>query len=193
VTGSTGSFVPDQPLLEPEEVAFIVALRGRLANVERLHQASQDERHEWERTYGPEEPYIALDHKGGDAYGAAAEALVETAVGAFDLVARALGVTGWQASYAELEFLRRSRGIKGPFGLYSMEDALYPQYDLHQRLRELRWSDETVRWLGDCAEYALAARGDGVVAARVADHWRWLVAQRDAHAKGHPGSPDGAA
>jgi hypothetical protein len=172
-------YEPDQPLLEPEEVAFVLAFRERLAKVERLYQEAVDDRREWERTHGPEEPYVALDGKAADAYSECAETLAATALDAFNLVAKALGVTGWQASYAELEFLRRSRGIKGPFGLYSMEDALYPQYDLHQRLHDLRWSDETVTWLGDCAEYALATKDDGFVAGRVADHWRWLVAQRD--------------
>lgn len=175
-------YEPDQPLLEPEEVAFILALRERLRNIERLHQKSQVERREWEATHAEDEFYSALSIEGsagGEAYSQCAEAMAATAVDAFNLVARAVGASGWQASWAELEFLRRSRRIEGPWGVYTMEDALYPQYDLHQRLQDLRWSDDTVKWLGDCAEYALALRESNVVAPRVADHWRWLVAQRD--------------
>lgn len=178
-------YEPDQPLLEPEEVAFVLAMRERLRKVDHLYQESEAERVQWEATHPDDEPYIALDHKGAAAYSECVEALADTAVDAFNLVSRALGVSGWQASVAEMQFFARSRRIKGPWGVYLMEDALYPQYDLHERLQQMRWSDETVKWLGDCAEYALAAKDidGGLVHPNVVDHWRWLVAQRDERAK----------
>lgn len=176
----TASQTTDQPLLEPEEVALIVAMRERLAKLERLHQEAQEERREWEATHPEDEPYVALampESKGAAAYSECVEVMAGAALDAFDLAARAVGASGWQASVAQLQFVGRSRRIKGPWGIYTMEDALYPQYDLARRLQEMRQSDETVKWLGDCAEYALATKDLAVESVR--DHWRWLVAQRD--------------
>lgn len=107
------------------------------------------------------------------------DAMAGAALDAFNLVAKALSVTGWQASCAELEFVRRSRGIDGPWGIYAMHDALYPQYDLVGRLEKMRHADTTVKWLGDCAEYALAVYGPQGAAPRVTAHWIKLVADRD--------------
>ncbi|GAC1521718.1 MAG: hypothetical protein NVS3B1_06290 [Marmoricola sp.] len=167
--------------LEADELALILAIRERVAAINRLSEQDAAERWEWNETHDPEtEPYSALSiegSSGGKAYSACAEALADAALDAFNLVAKTLGVTGFQASYAELQFLVRSRQIKGPWGIYTMADALYPQYDLFRRLEDMRQSDDTVKWLGDCAEYALAE--NNLAAPVVIEHWRWLVAQRD--------------
>lgn len=165
--------------LTDDEGDLIVTLRRHVEEIEALSQQSEEERVAWEAEH-PGEFYSALaidGSAGGKAYSQCAEAMAEMAEKAFDLAARTLGVTGWQASYAQLEFLRRSRDIEGPFGIYTMSDALYPQYDLFERLEKMRRDPVTVKWLGDCAEYALATKDSA--AERVRDHWRWLVAERD--------------
>lgn len=172
--------MPDEIALTTEEEALIRGIRERKAEIERLSVLSDTERAEWEAEH-PGEFYAALNIEGsagGQAYSKCAEAMSQAALAAFELVARDLGVTGWQASYAELDFLRRSRRIEGPWGIYQMHDALYPQYDVVGRIEKARWSDDTVRWLGDQAEKRLTEErhaADTVIA-----HWHSLVAQRDA-------------
>jgi hypothetical protein len=92
------------------------------------------------------------------------------AVAAFNYVARELGTTGFQSSCADLDIIRRTRHIDGPFMLIKAEDALYPQYDLHGKLTEtiVSWHP----WLADEAKKKLA-NGDKA-APTVKDHWEKL-------------------
>ncbi len=174
------SDLPGEYLLEPEEAALILLLRRHVDEIRDLSAQSDIERAEWEAA-NPGEPYSALsieDSSGGKAYSQCAEACADMALAAFELAAKTLGITGWQGSWAELEFIRRSRHIKGPFGIYDVSDALYPQYDLPARLDKLLTGPDTVKWLGDEAERMLAENREPHP--NVERHWRMLVAQRDA-------------
>lgn len=62
-------------------------------------------------------------------------AMSMAAVAAFYYVSHKLGVTGFQASCADLDILRRTRSLDGPFMLLKAEDLLYPQYDLREGSR----------------------------------------------------------
>lgn len=60
----------------------------------------------------------------------------------------------------------------GPVLRITADQALYPQYNLEERLREWRRSPEVTRWLADQARAHLAEdRGTPNVRA----HWRWLA------------------
>jgi hypothetical protein len=182
MTDTKGASSTFEWLLEPDEAALIVTIREAIGKVNALYDEATEERRQWEATHDSTEPYVALDmsdSKGAAAYSECPEAMAVAALAAFNLVARALGVSGWQASYAELEFLRRSRRIEGPFGIYDFHDALYPQYDVLERIEKSLHSEGTVRWLGDEAEKKLAET-TFLAAPRVLAHWRMLVAQRDA-------------
>src|SRR5512141_507260 len=87
-------------------------------------------------------------------YGTCVYAMSMAATAAFHYVAGKLGVTGFQASCAALDVIRRTRGWEGPFLLLNAEDALYPQYDLHKRLAESMhdWRE----WLAEEARNKLA-------------------------------------
>jgi hypothetical protein len=76
-------------------------------------------------------------------YGTCVFAMSLAATAAFNHVASKLGVTGFQASVADLDILRRTRRIKSPFILLKGEDMLYPQYDLKEKLSESMedWSE----------------------------------------------------
>lgn len=65
-------------------------------------------------------------------YGTCVYAMSLAATAAFYFVSHQLGVTGFQASAADLDFISRTRNMKGPFILIKAEDALYPQYDLRE-------------------------------------------------------------
>ena len=104
-------------------------------------------------------------------YGTCVYALSLAALAAFNYVARKLGVTGFQSSCADLDFIRRNRSIKGPFILLKAEDALYPQYNLSERLDEAlaEWQP----WLADEAKKKLAAKEQAHPA--VVAHWKKLA------------------
>lgn len=86
----------------------------------------------------PEElvSYIAALTDRPHDYGTCVYAMSMAAVAAFNMVASKLGVTGFQVSCADMDVLRRTRHMRGPFMLIDGANALYPQYDLHAKLTE---------------------------------------------------------
>lgn len=106
-------------------------------------------------------------------YGTCVYAMSMAATAAFNYVAGALGVTGFQASCADLDIIRRTRHIEGPFGIIDGADLLYPQYDLHAKLDEMiqKWmpwaKEEAIKMLAKMSKEGIAA--DSVVA-----HWKKL-------------------
>jgi hypothetical protein len=111
-----------------------------------------------------------------DAYGAAADAMWKCALAAFNYAADQVGATGWQASWAEMIFLKHSRGLKGPFALIDGNDLLYPQYDIPRKVERLlvEWGP----WAGEEARKRLAeCDADRAVepAPRVRARWEELA------------------
>src|SRR3990167_6258094 len=72
-------------------------------------------------------------------YGTCVYAMSIAGEAAFNFAARKLCVTGFQASCADMDILRRTRQLKGGFALLKYEDFLYPQYRLH--FDELGWEN----------------------------------------------------
>lgn len=72
----------------------------------------------------------AIEHD----YGTCVYAMSMAAVAAFNYMASHLGVTDFQASCADLDIIRRTRGIDSPFMIQNANDMLYPQYDLREKL-----------------------------------------------------------
>jgi hypothetical protein len=112
-------------------------------------------------------------------YEQSADALWKAALAAFNYVAYIQGVTGFQASWAELQFLARSRGIKGPFAILDSAQMLYPQYDLPAKVEQ--WFEEWRPWLAEEARRKIAEeeeknpQGFGVHP-NVWAHWQMLAA-----------------
>lgn len=113
-----------------------------------------------------------LVHREHD-YGTCVYAMSIAATAAFNHVARKLGVTGFQASCADMDILTRTRHMKGPWCITDMENTLYPQYDVQARLAE--YIADNRDWQREQAQKLLDERGNdahpGVVA-----HWRKLAA-----------------
>lgn len=127
----------------------------------------------WPKTLAELNEYItSLKEKPHD-YGTCVYAMSLASVATFNHVASELGVTGFQASCADLDFLRRTRSLKGPFIILKAEDTLYPQYDLRQKLEEAlegwrEWaSKEAARLLAESSEHAHQS---------VKAHWEQLAA-----------------
>jgi hypothetical protein len=105
-------------------------------------------------------------------YGTCCYAMSLAATAAFNFVASKLGVTGFQASCADLDILRRTRHLDGPFVILKGEDELYPQYDNQQKLQECResWKD----WIAEQAKAKLEKSADSAHPNVVA-HWKKLA------------------
>jgi hypothetical protein len=111
-------------------------------------------------------------------YGTCVYAMSLSATAAFKHVAHKLGATGFQAGCADLDVVRRTRRIEGPFIILKGEDMLYPQYDLVNRLREAM--DEWRKWAAEEARKLISRQKESgesgeSVSPRVAAHWNDLV------------------
>lgn len=107
-------------------------------------------------------------------YGTCVYAMSLAAVAAFNFVAHKLGVTGFQASCADLDILTRTRNMQGPFMIVDGANVLYPQYDLVQRVRE--FVDETEREWAPAEAQKLLDGGHEHAVSTVVEHWRRLAA-----------------
>lgn len=106
-------------------------------------------------------------------YGTCVYAMSMAATAAFNYVARKLGVTGFQASCADMDIVRRVRHMRGPFMIVNGADALYPQYDLHAKLGE--FLDEIKPWLAEEAAKSLASESSVSAHPNVVAHWKQLA------------------
>jgi hypothetical protein len=111
-------------------------------------------------------------------YEDAPNALAEAALLAFNFVASELGVSGYQASYADMVFLSKSRLIKGPFAIVKAEDMLYPQYDILKDVQ--KHLDTWSSWVAEEATRRLKGSANLYSPSfTVIDHWKKLAAQAD--------------
>ncbi len=108
-------------------------------------------------------------------YGTCVYAMSMAATATFNFVASKLGVTGFQASCADLDILRRTRDFK--WGrLLDYEKLLYPQHrDEFPSWEELL--DQNRNELAKRATMLLAT--SDYAADRVKEHWRRLIANAD--------------
>lgn len=105
-------------------------------------------------------------------YGTCVYAMSMAATAAFNHVAGKLGVTGFQASCADLDVLRRTRRIDGPFMIVKGEDAMYPQCDPVKAVEE--WLQKIKPWLKEKAQEKLTETEKFGAHPRVVAHWRKL-------------------
>lgn len=117
---------------------------------------------------------LAADHD----YETSAQALHDITVAAFNVAARALGSSGFQASWAALRFLGTVNSIDGPYAVVKAEDMVYPQYPtLADRAAQLE--REWTPWAADQAREKLAElqqrEADGLPThPKVIAHWEQL-------------------
>lgn len=109
-------------------------------------------------------------------YGTCVYAMSMAAEAAFNFVASKLGVTGFQASCADLDFLKRTRGYTMGFRVINYENLLYPQYCDDDHFPN--WSGlirEHAEELSKQAKVNLE-KDDGLVHPNVRAHWQMLAA-----------------
>jgi|SRR5690625_1811255 len=111
------------------------------------------------------------DNKQHD-YNTIADSLANVTVAMFNYFASKHGMTGWQASWAGLEFIRKTRGLEAPFGIIDGGQLLYPQYDLAEKLNE--WIEEWKPEIGKLAKERLKSNST-FASERVIEHWKKLA------------------
>lgn len=109
---------------------------------------------------------------GPHSYDSSAQAVADAAVEAFNQVAGALGITGFQAQWAALTAYAKILNIKGPIIVLRGDDLLYPQYDIPARVQA--WIEECHPWLSERAAELLEEQADNAVESVVA-HWYKLA------------------
>lgn len=65
----------------------------------------------------------------GEGYGKAVYVMSMIATAAFNLASHIVGASGFQASCADMDFLRRTRRMKNGFRIIDYQNLLYPQYE----------------------------------------------------------------
>jgi len=108
-------------------------------------------------------------------YGTCVYAMSMAAVAAFYYVSHKLGVTGFQASCADMDILRRTRSLKNGFMLIDYEKLLYPHYlnNEHFPTKESLMEDVGEQ-LAEAAKKKLEET-NGDVHPNVKQHWENIV------------------
>lgn len=106
-------------------------------------------------------------------YGTCVYAMSMAAVAAFNYIAHKLGVTGFQASCADLDILRRTRNYKGPFMVVDSSKMLYPQYNIMGEVSQSL--EEWKTWAAEEAGKNLADASNANAHPNVIAHWKKLA------------------
>ena len=115
----------------------------------------------------------------GHDYGTCCYAMSLCAEAAFNFVAHKLGVTGFQASCADMDFVRRTRGYKLGFRLVDYSKLLYPHYEdsFQMSMEGLLADPATRKALREEAGRLVAQKSDQAngVHPDVMAHWQMLA------------------
>jgi hypothetical protein len=106
-------------------------------------------------------------------YGTCVYAMSISAVAAFNYIGHVLGVTGFQAFCADLDFLRRTRDMKA-FKIMDMGKLVYPQYRDHFRTNIYTLLNENAWWIIEFIEEKLASGEIFRAHPDVVSHWLYL-------------------
>ncbi|ASA22595.1 hypothetical protein [Paenibacillus donghaensis] len=106
-------------------------------------------------------------------YNTIAESLANVTVAMFNYFASKQGMTGFQCGWSGMEFIRKTKGIEGPFGIVDGSKLLYPQYDLINQVRE--WIEDWKPEVGKVAKEKLE-NDDGMTSPNVRKRWEELAA-----------------
>lgn len=109
-------------------------------------------------------------------YGTCVYAMSMASVATFNYIARKLGVTGFQASCADLDILKRIRRMQHGFRVVDYDKLLYPQYWSSDHFpTPQQMLTENIKELAKAARELLKERG--VAHPDVVRHWEWIVSQ----------------
>jgi hypothetical protein len=104
-------------------------------------------------------------------YGKAVYVMSLAAIAAFNYASHIVGASGFQASCADLDFMRRSRRLEN-FMIVDLNDAMYPQTDPLRKVS--KWLNENKQVLAEKAQKELDEKHE-LVHPDVERHWRSLA------------------
>jgi hypothetical protein len=129
----------------------------------------------WPKSESELTEYLAEVAKQATDYGTCVYAISLATTATFNYMCHVVGATGFQASCADLDVLRRTRSMDCPFMVVRAEDALYPQYDVPQKVA--KFLDEVKPWLKEQAAKRLAESCEHAAKTVIA-HWQKLAEAR---------------
>ncbi len=108
-------------------------------------------------------------------YGIAVYVVSLSATATYNYLSYKHGMTGFQASCADLDIIRRTRHLECPFMLVKADDMLFPQYDMYQNL-----SDAMREWMPWASQRATELLKDTTGChPSVVKRWHLLAVSRD--------------
>lgn len=130
---------------------------------------------EWPKSESDLAEVVAALSERQHTYGTCVYAMSIAATSAFHFIAHKLGVTGFQASCADMDVLRRTRGYKHGFSIQDYGNLLYPQYCDEEHFPSWRdLIDKNKEDLSAAARKHLSDSGEHTHP-EVRKHWEWLA------------------
>ena len=121
--------------------------------------------------------FIDRMEKEGCTYETAPYVMALSAYATFMYMAKKLEVTGFQASWADMQFLKRTRNLKDGFRILNYENLLYPQYKNEFTFEKLL--EDNLDHIQEKAKELLrrTENEDGTYSAapEVVKHWQMIV------------------
>jgi hypothetical protein len=111
-------------------------------------------------------------------YGTCVYAMSIAATAAFNYVAHKLGVTGFQASCADLDIIRRTRHLEQGFQIIDYANLLYPQY--REEFADLSFDSLLRKNATELKKHARVLLDEGNKAhSSVREHWEMILTLPD--------------
>jgi hypothetical protein len=107
-------------------------------------------------------------------YGTAARSLTLAAEAAFNYIAHMFDVSGFQAGYAQMDFMIRMRNIKSRLKVLNYDNLLYPQYLDDFYITPEQCIKENASWLKKQAKEKLKEATEWTNE-KVIEHWKYLA------------------
>lgn len=115
----------------------------------------------------------------GNSYNTAPYSIALSAYAVFMYVAEKLEVTGFQASCADIQFLKRTRDLEDGFSIVDYSKLLYPQYkDSFEKYSFDNLLRENLPHLKERAKKLLEEKGD-YTHENVIKHWKMIVDMKE--------------
>ena len=139
--------------------------------VGRTEEELMDEKAPWPETEDQLIEYLRSLAEIEHSYGSCPAAMSLAATATFNYMSMLFGATGFQSGYATMDFIRRTKGIEGPFIITKAENELYPQFNNRADLDKFLESHDVQQWLVDKAKENLKKNEGTEVHPNVLGRW----------------------
>ena len=150
--------------------------RPKLVEKAKTEKAMREAEAPWPKSQKELSEYIESLVKREHDYGTCVYAMSLAATAAFNYVCHVLGTTGFQASCADLDILKRTRHLKNGFRIVDYDKLLYPQYvdDEHFPTHEQLLEENKIT-LSRAAKKLLVEKDNNFVHPDVRARWEYVA------------------